>query len=904
MKNRKSIFAIVLSLIIVALAFSLTACSKIKTPDTQFVTVNFVDYNGNVLYSASVESGKSPVYNGQTPTREADEAYSYVFSGWESGGTVYDAALPAVTKNTKFTATYTETAVTYEIIFSVGGVVTSARYAYGSTPEWKGSTEVTVNGTVYLIVGWDKEFAPVTGSTTYTALLEPKDPSAILIAVTFDVDGETLVLSVVRGSTPKFYGTPYRRQTVECSYRFVGWRDGGKVYGANELPAATAEVTYYAEFEPVYREYNVSFLDYDMTELYSATVRYGDTPVYGGAEVTRERTEQFRYVFGGWELDGTFYSGELPAVYGDTAFVAAYEKVMDRYTLTINYYEGEDVVGTYTDILGFGDNYRISTPIKAGLVADAPYVAGVITEDTQIDVHYAEADVWDGSSAIGFASGDGSASNPYIITTAAELSYLASSGAHSGEHFRLNNNIDLDGREWKAIGSYAAPFAGVFDGDGYSVVGLNYNSTLTNDVANSGHALFSTISGTVKNLTVSGTVSSVARYTAVVVGNNAGGTVTNCTAYGAVYGYGNVGGVVGISNGLISGCVNYADVYDNAVTGAYRFGGVVGTLATGSVSDCVNYGAVKVKTGSGPIAGVVGYMEGAATTVSGCINYGYVNYVKTVAASTMTYTGGVVGLSSGESVTDCKNYGPVDGADRIGGVLAWTRTATLTNSVNHGAVIGTQYVGGVIGVSRKPVTNCKNYGMVRATSSNCGGIVGSMLSTVSNCVNHGDIYSSGTSHGGIVGALSAESGLGEEAKITGSKNYGKVINTCTGTNATAGGIAGRSDSIVDSKLYAVIESCENFGAVTSDGSYTGGIVGACNGAKVLSCINYAVVDGGVGAFIAGIAGSNYGYGLVSGCVNYGTVIGMSTIGGICGQLTNTSTATDNTDYGKSLIGKI
>ena len=901
-------FKALIVLLMLALLVTAAACGG-GNEQPGSVTVNFVNYDGSFLYGAEVEAGTAPVYGGEKPVRTADgPEVTYTFAGWEMEGYVYTEELPIVRKNTVFTASYTSSPATYTVVFAVGEQRTSAVYEYGATPVYTGETQIEQDGVLYAIVGWDKPFGPVTGNTVYTAQLREVSLTA---NVTFDVDGELFSVRVGMGEVPRFYGTPYRRATEDKTWSFVGWHTADSDVLLTELPAATGDVTYYAAFNAVPRTVHATFTDYDGTLLYETDVNYGEVPVYAGEALSRVGNDMYDFTFRAWDCDGEEFIS-LPALREDAAFTALYVHTPRHYTLTVTYRENDVTVGSYSETLSAGDEYYVPTPVREGKAADRPVVAGALIADTAVEVCYLSVSVWDGTVATAYSSGSGTASAPYVISSAAELAYLASQSrtdALVGKYFTLNCDIDLAGIPWSPVGSNACPFAGVLDGAGHAVFGLNRNSTVTESVANSGHGLISTSSGTVKDLTVSGTVSSVPRYTGIVVGFNKGGRVEGCTAYGSVTGYGNVGGVVGYSTGVIENCVNYAEVHDNGNVNCYRFGGVVGTITdntdgeavSGSIKGCENRGSVLVHAGNGRVGGIVGHVEGTGT-VEDCKNFGYVLYDKQIAASAMTYTGGCVGIASNPLVTRCENYGLVEGADRIGGVLGWTRPTKTQDCKNFGTVLGTTYVGGVVGVSRSTVERSENHGTVRASAAYCGGVVASLLGSASDCVNYADLYSAGSSFGGVVGSLGTEAGM-VEARLTSCINYGRLQSSCTSANVTTGGIAGRSDSIVSSAIYATVEDCENYGKVHASGSYVGGIIGACNGAKIEGCTNRGTVYGGIGAYVGGIAGSNYGYGSVEGCRNYATVLGGSTVGGICGQLTSTSTATGNFDGGKTLFGK-
>ena len=211
-------------------------------------------------------------------------------------------------------------------------------------------------------------------------------------------------------------------------------------------------------------------------------------------------------------------------------------------------------------------------------------------------------EAWDGTTATQ-PEGTGTADDPYLITSGANLLWIdqqmTATGDNLGDkYFKMTNDINLGGHAVN-IGAYTTGwnadrrfFKGNFDGNGYYVVNLGL------DMTSSGHmggGLFAVVSGTVKNLTVTGTVKGANKMT---------------------------GGIVGwLYNGTLENCVNYVNVTSTAA----ETGGLVGTSEKGHLINCVNYGSV---TGTDSVGGIAGKASG---TIEGCVNYGTVSGTSNVA---------------------------------------------------------------------------------------------------------------------------------------------------------------------------------------------------------------------------------------------------------------------------------
>jgi hypothetical protein len=89
-----------------------------------------------------------------------------------------------------------------------------------------------------------------------------------------------------------------------------------------------------------------------------------------------------------------------------------------------------------------------------------------------------------------FSGGDGTKSNPFVITTADQLKELADGvnssstsirSAYNGKHYRLDDDIDLGNYpNWTPIGSSTTyAFNGTFDGNRKKITGLVITGTET-----------------------------------------------------------------------------------------------------------------------------------------------------------------------------------------------------------------------------------------------------------------------------------------------------------------------------------------------------------------------------------------------------------------------------------------
>jgi formylglycine-generating enzyme required for sulfatase activity len=133
-----------------------------------------------------------------------------------------------------------------------------------------------------------------------------------------------------------------------------------------------------------------------------------------------------------------------------------------------------------------------------------------------------------------FAGGDGTAADPFIITTADHLNAVRN---NLSAHYRLANNITLT-EEWVPI----PEFNGTFNGGGNTVSGVRINNTLNNQ------AFFSVMNGAVKGLSLDVDITG-GRLVAALAAVN-WGTIDECKVSGIVKGA-LIGGLVAENRGAI-----------------------------------------------------------------------------------------------------------------------------------------------------------------------------------------------------------------------------------------------------------------------------------------------------------------------------------------------------------------
>lgn len=191
-----------------------------------------------------------------------------------------------------------------------------------------------------------------------------------------------------------------------------------------------------------------------------------------------------------------------------------------------------------------------------------------------------------------------SATNPYLVETPLQFMNLAKET--TGTYFQQENDLDLE--SLNVAFTPIESFNGTYDGNGKRILNATF----------SGNGLFTTNSGTIKNIRIaSGKITATGTHAGSICGTNeSAGTVVACINEAQIHGTAtHAGGICGKNSGTITACLNTGDVF----TGSSYSGGICGentNTAAGTITACINVGMMN--RANGEMAGICGTTTGAS----------------------------------------------------------------------------------------------------------------------------------------------------------------------------------------------------------------------------------------------------------------------------------------------------
>ena len=295
------------------------------------------------------------------------------FAGWcrnsDGSGTVYGAsAYMPVTENITLYAIWEDTQ--YNIFFYPGsgsGDMDTQHRTYNQTialpaNEFTAPSHATFK--CWSVNDVEKNVGDVLTITADVIVWAVWDYEQV--PVSFEANGGTDSMPTENVSWGHGYRLPWNGFTAPEHMHFKCWSVGGVEMAPNDLIESVEEpVTVTAVWE--YNNYQVTFNDYNYSQLQVSQVTYGQKPSYDGENPSRAADAQYTYTFAGWSLQTNQTTGtasaDLPAVTGPTEYYAAYSTTVNTYTVTWKSQDGQTVLETDENVpYGTAPSFDLADP--------------------------------------------------------------------------------------------------------------------------------------------------------------------------------------------------------------------------------------------------------------------------------------------------------------------------------------------------------------------------------------------------------------------------------------------------------------------------------------------------------------------------------------------------------------
>lgn len=309
------------------------------------VKVEFRNYDNTFLYATRIPRGGNAVYEGEDPFRTGNETIDYEFVSWDKAtnnvqqDTIFYAQFQTKVKEYKVTFQNFNSKQLYSEYVQKG---CSAQYV-GATP-----TRPSDHQYVYTFKGWDKDFSYIEEDTVVTA---EYDAVPAEYKVTFLNYDDTVLYEdyTIYGQPATYLGIdPYKPGNGNVYYKFSGWD--------KDITHVLKDFEVHAQFDEIPVDLKAEFYNYDSTLLFTDYIGYGETPQYVGNVPTREKDNNYRYVFKGWNVP-------LKPITKNMVYVAQYDQI--ELTPKVDYYNWDETL-LFRDQVRYGSPsiYQGRTPVR------------------------------------------------------------------------------------------------------------------------------------------------------------------------------------------------------------------------------------------------------------------------------------------------------------------------------------------------------------------------------------------------------------------------------------------------------------------------------------------------------------------------------------------------------------
>ncbi len=381
-----------------------------------------------------------------------------------------------------------------------------------------------------------------------------------------------------------------------------------------------------------------------------------------------------------------------------------------------------------------------------------------------------------------FDKGKGTISNPYIVSTADQLTLLSK---YKSSYFKQDCDIELPNESWNPVGDESEPFKGSYDGCGFKIKGLRINSPTEDYVGLFGY----TQKAKLKNIVLTDIQIEGRDYVGALAGYSAESEVSNIAVDGDVSAQNNVGGIIGqvytptkiekcnysgtiTGNENVGGIVGYYQTYYYFVTGTYTGDGsglnwkyekninwniksckVSAQIKGGTcVGGCVGYQQLENYTQGNPVRGKFGSSFSMYVTLSGLVS----DIVCEGSIMADSIAGGIIGKSLLDNYCRAEGfYGRVIDGYTGESYMTCTyqnsyakNTIKVTNAHNTMIIKGENCLGGIIGrIYDDSQTSVGDLGVAKIDT----------WYTLEECSNNGNILGNDGASGGIIGESNVKS---------------------------------------------------------------------------------------------------------------------------------------------------
>ena len=375
--------------------------------------ITWKNEDGTILGTSDVEYGKKPVYDGEEPTKESDDLYSYKFSYWSP--TIW-----TVSGDCTYTAKYTRAVRHYTLTFKNydGTVIDTANVLAGhtlSSPFLNNVTKKAVKESddeyYYTFKSWSPNIDLNTYIYSDQEFVAEYRKIELPYTFHFDLNGGECDSEIKDKKTNGLYKKDFHFDLHKGDKKFRGWMYNGKIiFNSNGIVVNTikefkTDMTFVAVYE---NEYMVTVLSRVYTGSNSNYQEYYDLPIsigyvtpsatYAGhSNVKLTAIEADGYKFKWWDTENGRFNNNDTYIFGlwesDVIIRAVFEK--ESYTLSVR-----------------TNNSLGKVQIKGGEVA--PFINQSVLYDEQVSLYAVPVE---GARFVGWYSKDSlvSTNNSYAF---------------------------------------------------------------------------------------------------------------------------------------------------------------------------------------------------------------------------------------------------------------------------------------------------------------------------------------------------------------------------------------------------------------------------------------------------------------------------------------------------------